>query len=283
MESLELRIFREVAYAGSISKAAENMGYVQTNITAHVKKLETELNTTLFIRYNKGVALTQDGKELLFKTEKIISLLDQTAEAFKSRPLHVGTTQTLASYLLPQCLIKYRKQFPNRMISVQTYEHSSLSEKMHNGQLDCIITNSPCIVEGANHIDSFQEKLVLITPENCQSLDDLTCYPIIVNDLETCPYRTTLLNWWNTNHLDLAKIIELDTVDGIINTVSLGGGISLLPLKLIKRNHAVNTFFLNELQCTSIHIWSAQEKPSKECSSFISIVKEGLIDKIEDE
>lgn len=37
MESLELRIFREVAYTKSISKTAENMGYVQSNITAHIK------------------------------------------------------------------------------------------------------------------------------------------------------------------------------------------------------------------------------------------------------
>ena len=42
MESLELKIFREVAKAGSISKAAENMNYVQSNITAHIKKLEKE-------------------------------------------------------------------------------------------------------------------------------------------------------------------------------------------------------------------------------------------------
>lgn len=34
VESLALRIFREVAYVKSITKAAENMGYVQSNITA---------------------------------------------------------------------------------------------------------------------------------------------------------------------------------------------------------------------------------------------------------
>lgn len=36
MESQELKIFREVAYAKSITKAADNMGYVQSNITAHI-------------------------------------------------------------------------------------------------------------------------------------------------------------------------------------------------------------------------------------------------------
>ena len=45
MESLELRIFREVAQESSISKAAENLNYVQSNITAHIKRLEEELGT----------------------------------------------------------------------------------------------------------------------------------------------------------------------------------------------------------------------------------------------
>ena len=86
MESLELRIFREVAYTKSISKTAENMGYVQSNITAHIKKLEGELNTTLFIRHSKGVTLTKDGEKLLYQAEKIISLLDKTLQSFQNNP-----------------------------------------------------------------------------------------------------------------------------------------------------------------------------------------------------
>lgn len=70
MESLELRIFREVAYTKSISKTAENMGYVQSNITAHIKKLEGELNTTLFIRHSKGVTLTKMEKNYCIKQKR---------------------------------------------------------------------------------------------------------------------------------------------------------------------------------------------------------------------
>ena len=97
MESLALRIFREVAYVKSITKAAENMGYVQSNITAHIKKLEAELNTTLLVRNNKGVALTHDGEKLLLQAEKIISLLDETSRSFKYRVkcLKIGATQTI--------------------------------------------------------------------------------------------------------------------------------------------------------------------------------------------
>ena len=94
MESLELRIFKEVARTKNISRAAENMGYVQSNITAHIKKLETELNTTLLIRHNKGVTLTEDGEKLLQYAEQIISLLDKTLYTFHRdiRQLKIGAT-----------------------------------------------------------------------------------------------------------------------------------------------------------------------------------------------
>lgn len=110
MESLELRIFNEVAHSKSISKAAENMGYVQSNITTHIKKLETELNTTLFLRHNKGVTLTKDGEKLLRQSEHIISLLDNTVNSFRitSKSIKIGTTQTIAGFVLPQCLIEYQ-------------------------------------------------------------------------------------------------------------------------------------------------------------------------------
>ena len=103
LESLELRIFKEVAYTKSISKAAENMGYVQSNITAHIKKLEAELNNTLLIRHNKGVNLTKEGEKLLYQAEKIINLLDNTSKYFKNttKSLNIGATQSIAGYLLP--------------------------------------------------------------------------------------------------------------------------------------------------------------------------------------
>jgi DNA-binding transcriptional LysR family regulator len=63
LESSDLRIFRQVASEKSISKAANKLGYVQSNITAHIHNLEAELGTALFIRHSKGVNLTNDGEQ----------------------------------------------------------------------------------------------------------------------------------------------------------------------------------------------------------------------------
>ncbi|RKJ16706.1 LysR family transcriptional regulator, partial [Butyricicoccus sp. 1XD8-22] len=57
MDSHDLRIFKQVAELQSISKAAENLGYVQSNISQRIKSLEDELGIRLFVRNNRGVTL----------------------------------------------------------------------------------------------------------------------------------------------------------------------------------------------------------------------------------
>lgn len=262
MESTELRIFREVAHTKSISKAAENMGYVQPNITAHIKKLETELKVSLFIRHNKGVALTQDGEKLLGQADKIIALLDRTSRLFKdaARSLHIGATQTIAGYLLPPFLVEYQKKFPNISISVTALRQNTLETQLINGQADCIITNSVQDIPQGKEIFRQKEALMLIAPGSCQSIKDIGRFPIILNNIQSCPYRETLLNWRHSYETDVSHIIELDTVEAILNTVSMGGGITLLSKITLQNRKNVNCFYIEELQTTSIHLWVLKSK-----------------------
>lgn len=61
MELNDLRIFQAIAEESSISGAAKRLGYVQSNVTARLGKLEDELGTLLFHRSVKGVTLTEKG------------------------------------------------------------------------------------------------------------------------------------------------------------------------------------------------------------------------------
>ncbi|WP_434120853.1 helix-turn-helix domain-containing protein [Salinicoccus roseus] len=54
MEIKDLRIFQSVAEAGSISKGAKALNFVQSHVTARIKALETELDTQLFLRHSRG-------------------------------------------------------------------------------------------------------------------------------------------------------------------------------------------------------------------------------------
>ncbi|PTX64998.1 regulatory helix-turn-helix LysR family protein [Melghirimyces profundicolus] len=64
MELQDLKVFRKVAETGNISRAAKELGYVQSNVTARIRRLEEELATTLFHRHSRGVTLTSAGRSL---------------------------------------------------------------------------------------------------------------------------------------------------------------------------------------------------------------------------
>ncbi|MHB8074878.1 LysR family transcriptional regulator [Desulfosporosinus fructosivorans] len=113
MESNDLRIFKAVALAGSITKAAQILGYVQSNVTARIQKLETELETQLFYRQH-GMILTPAGEKLLTHTVQILHMLDDAKKALNDCYMEFnnldsiieGVIENLGVSFVPQSAIR---------------------------------------------------------------------------------------------------------------------------------------------------------------------------------
>ncbi|HDJ3139751.1 TPA: LysR family transcriptional regulator, partial [Staphylococcus aureus] len=147
MESLELRIFKEVATVKSITKAAQNLGYVQSNVTHRIRKLETEINCELFVRSRTGVILTEEGKRLLNYANRITELLDSAMGTIKRPKKHfkVGTSETIASKKLPKLLNKVLIDEKDIDISIKIYEPKMLIDLLLNKKIDLAFINSKAI------------------------------------------------------------------------------------------------------------------------------------------
>lgn len=243
MESLELRIFRAVAYEKSVSRAAAKMGYVQSNVTAHIHNLEEELGTKLFIRHSKGVSLTDDGKQLLSYADQVVSLLDNAKNSFVNSltMLRIGATQTVSSHRLPLWLSVLRKQYPQVKLSVTTDIQNNLIQSVADGDLDCAFVNSEFNHPRLESVFTFQEELVFIAPLNMNA-NDLLYQPIVVTNISGCPYRNLLETWIIKNTIRQPDAIQYDTVEGIIKAVSLGMGISLLPQSVLPETSGIQIF-----------------------------------------
>src|SRR5699024_3322883 len=112
MEIKDLEIFQIVAQKDTITKAAKELSYVQSNITSIIQKLETELNTPLFNRHNRRMKLTHEGKKLLVYAEKILSLTNEMKKVVQSKTepagkLEIGSVETVIK--LPVILSSYNK------------------------------------------------------------------------------------------------------------------------------------------------------------------------------
>ncbi|MBS7009237.1 LysR family transcriptional regulator [Anaerostipes sp.] len=212
MESTDLKIFREAAYARSISKASKNLGYVQSNVTAHIKKLEAELNTELFVRHNKGVSLTRDGEHLLAYADKVAALLNEAEQSLSAaKTLKIGTTQTIAGYFLPEYLMLYQTKYPVTDVSVNTGTQEKLENDLLLGKSDCILTNSSHRFANSKEILRLKEELVLIAPQTCKSIEDAWSFPVITNNIPGCPYRKILFDQISSRQLKSSKVFEYDT------------------------------------------------------------------------
>ena len=132
MKIIQLQYFAEVVKTNNISKAAKNLYVSQPAISAAIRELEKEFNTSLFIRYNNQITLTDEGHYLYRLTmglldnyEKVKS--DMFAFLKQFEILKIGIPPMLGTFILPSIFNAYTKQNPN--VEIQLLELGSKANR----------------------------------------------------------------------------------------------------------------------------------------------------------
>ncbi|WP_144512178.1 LysR family transcriptional regulator [Bacillus sp. FJAT-22090] len=231
MEFKDLEIFQMVAQKGTITEAAKALSYVQSNITSRIHKLETELNTPLFNRHNRGMSLTPEGKKLLVYCEKILTLTNEMKKVVQSGKdpsgkLEIGSVETVIK--LPKILSAYTKKYKNVDLSLLTGVTDQLQEDVLNHRLDgAFVTETDVHPDLVSH-KVFQEELVLISDKRATSLENLVNEPFLCFS-KGCGYRARLEKWYKDQKITPQKIMEFGTLETILSSVVVGLGITFVP------------------------------------------------------
>ena len=106
MELSDLLTFSTVARLGGITRAADELNTVQSNVTQRVKALEAEIGTALFERHSRGMTLTGAGRRLLPYAQRMAALSREALLAARDDgepkgPLAIGSMETTAAVRLP--------------------------------------------------------------------------------------------------------------------------------------------------------------------------------------
>lgn len=231
VEFKDLEIFQKVAEKGTITSAAKEFNYVQSNITSRIHKLETELNTPLFNRHRRGMSLTPEGKKLLNYCNQILLLTNEMKKAVQSKEepsgkLEIGTVETVIH--LPLILSNYVKKYKNVDLSVVTGVTETLEEKVLNHKLDgAFVTESEFHPDLISH-EVFQEELVLISDNRASTLEDLKEEPFLCFS-KGCGYRARLEAWYREQSITPQKVMEFGTLETILRSVAVGLGVTFVP------------------------------------------------------
>lgn len=233
MDSNLLKIFVSVADNKSISLAALELGFAQSNVTSRIKQLEKNLGHNLFHRVPKGVKLTIEGERLYPHAREIVKKIENTILEMKSleeQPiLRIGSTESNAATRISGFLLKLHKKFPNMQLELITGTTNDITKQLLDYKIDiAFISDKPKNSE-LLILNEFKEKIVLLEPKTGKIPD------VILTFKKGCTYNEYLHNHYSNNGICSHRNFEFGSLDTILSCIEAGMGRTLLPLNVVKK------------------------------------------------
>src|SRR5262249_28533158 len=124
MDLTDLHIFRSVVHAGGVTRAAEKLNRVQSNVTTRVRQLESELGVELFVLEGKKLHPPPEGKLWLAYAAGLLDLAEEAREAVQDAEprglLRLGTGESTAAMRLPVPMNEYLGRYPDVTLELRT-------------------------------------------------------------------------------------------------------------------------------------------------------------------
>jgi DNA-binding transcriptional LysR family regulator len=240
MELRHLQALVAVAEHGSFSSAADHLGTVQSNISAHVARLERELGSTLVDR--SAGRLTADGEVVVARAYRVMGELDALVadvgalrEAVAGN-VRVGMIGTIARWLVPMLLAELTETHPRLHLVVADGTTLGLEPQLAAGRFDLAVLTFP--VPGRDLVSEllFEEDIVLVVPVDDDPLSGAE--RIDITDLERfelllpapgTPFRGEIDAAVKPAGVRLRPRVELDGVRLLASLTFEGYGPAVLP------------------------------------------------------
>lgn len=173
MNLQQLRYVVAVNRFRNFAKAAESCNVSQPTLSAMLQKLEEELDIRIFERSNKSVTPTTAGEKIIRQAETALLEIDRIGEIVLEGKGQIGgkfalsVGPTIAPYILPKFIKKYRESFPSVELSIQELKVNFMLEALLRGELDAGIAISENAREGILEIPLYTEKFLVYLAESC--------------------------------------------------------------------------------------------------------------------
>lgn len=245
---LELyKVFYVVAKNKHMTRASEELHISQPAISQSIKKLEDQLGGTLFLRSNKGMELTEEGKMFYEYVKGALELIGNAENEFTSfkdlskGEIKVGCSTTLTKLILMDALENFHKDYPNININIVNGLTSNLINDLKLGKLDFVIFNESNVKENNLYLEKIKElkQGFVYNPDyytdNVKTFSDLNKLPLILQNGESNSRK--LLDYIALQeHVKLIPRMEVVSQELISEFANIGLGIGFVIIDLANRN-----------------------------------------------
>ncbi len=249
----KLNIFLAIARLGSFTRAAEHLHMTQPTVSQQLAALEAALGALLFERDTRRLRLTASGEALLPYAEKMVMLSGEAIEAVREAAgleestLRLGVGHTLATYLLPDLLSRYRNTYPGFRAKISVGNTGDLLALLVGDSIDLALVGSPAANPEVITQPFMRDRLVVIVAPG----DEWAARAEVeVAELLTRVFLTrepgsalhaTVERLFGADALDADNVILLGETEGIKRGVEAGLGVALIQEIAVEREVAAGS------------------------------------------
>ena len=241
MEIRQLKTFQAVADLLSFHRAAGQLHYAQSTVSAQIMALEEELGVRLFERLGRRVLITPAGEELYQYARKMLDLETEaraqlSPQAQAAGSLTIRAPESLCVHRLAPAVARFRQAMPRVQLHLITCAHEGLQRDLRQGVTDLAFLYADSLAAGDLKAEMLGvEELCLVGPAGHPltgpgPLDParLAGETLLLSRVD-CSYRRLLAQVMEQEGIKPAQVLEMNSVAAIMAWVEAGLGISLLP------------------------------------------------------
>ncbi|MFG1379680.1 LysR family transcriptional regulator [Xanthobacter autotrophicus] len=272
MDIRDIQFLQAVAETGSITRAAERLGCVQSNVTARLKKLEERLGQKLVARMDGRMVPTAAGSLALDYGARIVSLSTEVEKRLKASaqewpPLRLGTMETTAAVRLPPVLKRIRATLSPLRLTLKTGTSGELMAGLRRGAFDLVFVAEDVADDRFASAPLWSERLVEVVPKVLANGAEPESAAIVFR--EGCCYRERC-----RAVLGDLPMLELGTLDGIIGCVAAGLGRTLLPEAAVERWRALGEIETRPVpgpEVRTLAVWHAASPSLRSIDAVVAL------------
>lgn len=248
------KIFLAVAECKSISKAAASLYISQPAVSITIRKLEENLNATLFIRKPKGVELTENGRKLYDSAKRALNILSDAEDRLKGQQstgyLRIAASNVLCKYFLMPYLKEFTLFYPDTDVSITCTSSATACSMLEQCDIDLALAAKPENLGTATyHSLGMIEYIFVCTPAyrnklNCTNDEIFEYGKIMLLDKDNVS-RRHLNSYYARNNIRPLHILEVNEMALLIEFAKMGLGVSCVVKQFVEKE--LNTGALMEI------------------------------------
>lgn len=267
MDMKQLKTFLYVAELNSFTQAADKLGYSQSTVSFQIRRLEEELDCTLFERINHTVVLTDQGRKVLEYAHKIEKMTKELKGSMQrkdeiSGDIRLAMADSLCDAFFNEDFKEFRRRYPGIILKIMTGGTEEMFRLMNQNEADAILTLDSHVYD-MRYVIAREEEVGIhfVAGKDCPlikkrmvSIEEIIRYPLVLTE-KGMSYRRLMDEKLAEKSLEVRPVLELGSTRLISSLVEQNVGISFLPDYVTETKRNEGKLFCVNVKDFEIKLW----------------------------